>query len=326
MQVDNNKKKREEFLEKVRTVEEFNDADDYTIFGFYDSAARFLSKVSPENRRKALRFYADIVKSGYAIKDICVIPKGNDLIVVRSDQVRDNRMTECSVDDLAREFPHADREVLISFVRAMQNNPDFKACKEESLRDALMIGIRCGGLFNKGQLNLVIRSNKGVKIVSVVESYQFLIELAKKNLGYNNIIVKTYTEKEVEGTDAKCLFDMSAHIPYKFLHNGECTLESVSWVAIFSNGQPQARYRKCDLLERARIVKIGDEYHTKINDRLTRHAGNFWNSKTAYTDAVDMLKKTAVKEFLKTEMSLDSVQGNLVKDIDVSQYKMEINQ
>lgn len=318
--------KMEEFIEKVKSTEEFKDADEYAIMGFYKSASRFLSKTTPENRRKALKFYIDILSGGYTIDDICIIPKGNDLIVVRSDQVQDNALTECSVEDLVAQFPDADIEILRSFVCAVKSNPDFKACKEESLREALLIGIRCRGLFNKGQLNLVVRSNKGVKIVSVVESYQFLLELAKRNLGYLDITVKVFTEKEVSGTDGKCLFEISCHIPYNCLTSGGRNLESVEWVSVFVNGVYQVYYRKCDLLERARIVKVGDEYHTKINDRLTRPAGNFWNAKTAYTDAVDMLRKTAVKEFLKSKISLDSIQGNLVKDIDVSQYKLEINQ
>lgn len=234
-------------------------------------------------------------------------------------------MIKFHIDCLKRDYGGADEEILRSYSLAYHTIPDMWLCDPSSLRDAMNLAIKTGGHFNKGMLNIIVRRSGNKKFAGVVESYRFLIELAKRNLHYENLVVREFTDEEVKSTDANCLYDIECRISYEAMHKGDRNIEAVEWIALFNGNKHLAKYRKRDLLERARIVKKGNEYHMKTGSS-TRYAGDFWNGKNAYTDAVDMLKKTAIKEYLKLELNLDSSmeeEKNLIRYMDMEQAKLE---
>lgn len=323
---------REGFLESVLAFPAFRYADEELLNIFFGLSGHLFPQCSAGGIGQCLKYFLASAESEDYVRIVFFIEEFR-LNLVKSSRplyydyehapptVRE-AMIEYRVRRLKKKYaPDGDDTIIRSFALCEHTKAEIAECDEESKRHCLDLGLKTKAVFSRGQLNLVARTLYGVKRVTIVESYRFLIELAKRNLGFDRLIIKEFTEKEAEATNGKCLFEFNSPIPYEAIHNGRRDLESVEWFVLFNDDKFLARYRKRDLLERARVfIDTDGVLKTKESRGRTRDAGNFWNGRTAYTDAVDMLKKTAVKEYLKMELNLDSIspaEKNLVRYVDV---------
>lgn len=325
------------FLARVKQVEEFKDTDEFFVKIFYMIAKGSFPICDVTTIRNAFKEFVEYAED--EIRHLSVIIEVDENKVMRVKRTQESPVDLYSqvpvivgeamllfhINILKKEYAGVDEEILRSYSIAYHTVPDMWECEYVSLRDAMNLAIKTGGHFNKGMLHIIVRRSGNKKFASVVESYRFLIELAKRNLDYENLIAKEFTEDEVRATDANCLYDYECRIPYEAMHKGKRDIESVEWITLFNGTRHLAKYRKMDLLERARITKKGNDYFMRVGN-YTRYAGDFWNGKAAYTDAVDMLKKTAIKEYLKLELNLDSTveeEKNLIRYMDIEQAKSE---